>query len=43
MTTTISHQGYICFLVHTADNYNQLLFLSISCTEVAIRNHKAGP
>lgn len=43
MITTVSHQGYICFLLHTADIYNQFLFLSISWTEVAIRSHEAGP
>lgn len=43
MIIIISHQGYICFSAYTADNYNQLLLLSISCTEVAIRSHEAGP
>lgn len=39
----ICHQGYICFLVYTADNYNKLLLSSTSCTEVAFRSHEAGP
>lgn len=43
MIIIISHQGYICFLAYTADNYNQLLLLSFICTEVAIRSHEAGP
>lgn len=36
------HQGYICFLACTADNFNKLLSPT-SCTEVALRSHKAGP